>query len=166
MSFDYVTNLTAVKTALENHNTTTASPDLSSGLTKRVTTISTSDPEVTSVRNLVLPAVFVRISRGSSEFASLGITGPSGDKKFKNVTYDVIALYHKDGSHTKHEDLLTETYNLARNIEGTFEAEPKLSNTALWVNPESTDFLGPFNGANGVVVKGVLIELNARYFYQ
>lgn len=165
MPFDYEANTTAVKNALTSHNTTTASPDLSSGLTRRVQNIYIDDPEIVSIRQLTYPCVFVRLSNKDEDYASLGATGPTGNKKTATVVYDLIGLYHKDGAHTAHSGVLTEIYRLAENMEGVFQAETTLSTTALWCNPKKTEFIGPFS-SDGIWVKAVLVELEARYLFR
>jgi len=165
MPFDYEANVAAVVQALTDHNTTTASPDLSSGMTTRVQNIYSADPETVSKRADSFPAIFVRISTKDEEYASLGQTGPTGNKKMATVTYDVFAFYKKDGTYTQNQTLLTEVYRLAENIEGVFQAEMKLSNTALWCNPLRSEFFGP-EIIQGVVVKGLLVELEAKYLFR
>jgi len=165
MPFDYEANVAAIKNALEDYNTSTASPDLSSGLTRRIQNVYVDDPEIVSIRQLSYPALFVRISSKEESYASAGVPGPSGNKKFATTVYDVIGLYHKDGAHTQHSGVLTEIYRLAENIEGVFQAEHDLSSTALWCNPRRTEFVGPFS-ADGAWVKAVLVELEARYLFR
>ena len=165
MPFDYEANLDAVANALSNYNTTTANPDLSSGLTSRIKNVFKNDPEVASIKNLDLPSVYVRIASKDEDYESLGGTGPTGNRKRGSVTYDIIGLYMKDGAVDPHSTLLTETYRLAENIEGVFQAEYQLSNTALWCNPASTNF-SPSFGYQGALVKGVLIQLRAEYFFR
>lgn len=166
MPFDYEANVAAVRNALTNYNTTTSNPDLSSGLTTRVRTIRVDDPEVASVRLNELPAVFVRVQSGDEEAAGLGSTGPlaSNVQKFKSVRYEVISMYGRDGMHTDSPDHLTESYRLAENVEGVFQAEFRLSNTALWCHPERTDF-GSVQFGN-VRVKAFVVTLNARYMFR
>ena len=166
MPFNYETNIGSVKQVLIDHNTITASPDLSSGLTTRGRTISLSDPEVTSIANLDLPAVFVRLSNKDEEYASLGNTGPTGNKKEANVNYEIFGYYRRQGLATQHKDLLNEIYNLAENIEGVFQAESRLSNTALWCNPNSTDFAPGEPGGEGTYIKMVKINLSAKYLFR
>lgn len=165
MPFDYEANLTAISNALSQYNTTTASPDLSAGLTRRVQNIYLSDPETVSKRADIFPAIFVRISTKDESYGSLGATGPTGNKKLANVTYDIFGFYKKDGGYTQNQTLLTEVYRLAENIEGIFQAEFTLSGTSLHCNPVRTEFFGPFI-TEGVTVKGVLIELEARYLFR
>lgn len=165
MPFDYEANITAVYNVLANSNTTTATVDLSSGLTSRVKNIYKNDPATTSIREDSYPCIFVRISSKNEEFASLGGTGPGGNKKRATCVFDVIGLYHKDGAITAHSTVLNEVYKLAENIEGVFQQEYTLSQTALWCNPRRTEFFGPFQ-SEGVMVKGVLIELEGDYLFR
>jgi len=165
MGFDYSANVTAIKNALETCNTSTSTPDLSEGLTSRVKNVFISDPEIVSVKSVLYPAVYVRISSKQEEFSSIGGTGvTNGAKKFADVTYDIFGLYQKNGAYTDYANVLTEIYNFGRNIEAVFQSELTLSGTALWCNPVKTDYLGPFPG-DGVWVKGVRVELKARYLF-
>lgn len=95
----------------------------------------------------------------------MGSPGPSGNKKMAEVTYDIFGFYHKDGAYTQHTTVLNEIYRLAGNIEGVFQAEFTLSGTSLFCNPVKTEFFGPFQ-SNGVWVKGVLVELQAKYLFR
>ena len=167
MAFDYEANVTAVKNALAGYNTTTSSPDLSSGMTIRVKTVSIDDPAVVGVKWDDLPAVFVQISGGADEFAGCGPTGPatSNATKFKEVTYDIFGLWGRDGAHSTHKDSLTELYRLAENIEGVLQKEMTLSGTAMYCQPESTSFGSGVN-PDGTRVKGVLVALKAKYIFR
>lgn len=163
--FEYEDNLQAVLNALLAYNTTTSTPDLSGSMTTRVVTINATDPEVTSVRRDEYPAVFVRVRRGEEEAAGLGPTGPTGVRKQKEVTYEVIGLVTREGQQREREQK-EDLYNLVRNIEAVFQKEYKLSNTALWCHPESSDFVGPIQGKNGVMVKGAMVTVRAMYHFR
>ncbi|HDY90405.1 MAG TPA: hypothetical protein ENH82_20080 [bacterium] len=164
---DYQTNLDAVMQALKDHNTTTASPDLSGSLTTRILqeNIFADDPEIVFKKRRDFPSIFVRISNKDEDFSGIGAPGPLGVRKQADVTYDIIGIYGKDGGYTTHGGLLNEIYKMAQNIEAVFQAEHKLSNTALWVNPITTDFLGPFD-IDGGWAKTVLVQLTARYHFR
>lgn len=165
MPFDYEANVTAVRTALRSYNTTTSSPDLSSGLTTRVRTVEIDDPEKVAVRINDLPAVYIRVQEGTEEPAGLGNTGPTGVRKFKEVTYELIGIYHRDGAHALHAPHLTELYRFAENMEGVFQAEFDLSSTALWCHPENTNF-GAIDLDGGDRVKAFVTLLRARYLFR
>jgi len=168
MPFDYETNAVAVRTVLTNANTTTSNPDLSSGLTRRVVTISIRDPEVTSIRWDELPAVYIRIASGEEDFASLGQPGPAATNvvKFKDVNYEIWGMWMRDGSHSQYDDAITEMYRMAENIEGVFQRNYNISGTALWCNPRSTSF-GTFTPqADGARISLVLIDLKARHTFR
>lgn len=163
--FDYEGNLGAVANSLTDYNTTTATPDLSDGMTSRVKTIFNNDPNYFGSRIDLLPAVFVWMDNAEEEFGSLGETGPTGNRKYKTVTYNVLGVYVKEGATSEHTAVLQEVYRLAENMEGVFQKEMTLSGTALWVNPVSTQFLEP-GLLSGAWVKGVLMKLEARYLFR
>lgn len=166
MPFDYESNTSAVVNALNGYNTTTSTPDLSSGLTTRVQSVFRTDPELANLRGDIYPAVFVRLSNKTEDFEGLGATGGAGRaRKLATVTYDIIGLYRKDGAHTAHSTLTIEVQRLAENMEAVFRREFTLSGSALYCQPASTDFLGPFGGDN-IWIKGVLVQLEARYAFQ
>ena len=167
MPFDYEANITAVRNALRTQNTTTANPDLSSGLTTRVQTVEIDDPEVSGVQWRDLPAVYVRLGSASEEAAGLGPSGPltTNVRKFKEVTYEVSGLYHKEGAAQATRDVMTEVYRLAENIEGVFQREYQLSGTALWCHPEASQF-GQGVLGDGSRIKGVLVTLRAKYLFR
>ena len=165
MPFDYEANLTAVRNCLTNHNTTTASPDLSSGMTTRIRNIVIDDPEVAAVQWDDLPGVFIRMQQATEEGAGLGATGPTGQRKAKEAQIELIGMYPRDGAHTSHRSHLTEVYRMAENLEGVFQAEFTLSGTALWCHPASTNF-GAFQLGDGVLVKWFVTMLRARYHFR
>lgn len=165
MPFDYESNVTAMQTVLRNANTTTASPDLSSGLTTRIRNITINDPEVIAVQWDDLPAIYLRIQNSDETFATLGNTGPTANTKFKEATYEVIGMYIRDGAHTAHSTMLLEVYRLAENLEGVFQANLTLSGTALWCNPIDTNF-GAFQLGEGVRVKGFVTTVKAKYLFR
>lgn len=169
MPFDYNSNLTAVINALKDYNTTSASPDLSDGLSERINNdnILASDPDIdwTAKRSDRLPAVYVMIATKDESMATMGLTGTSGVKKEARVEYQVFGIIGKSGGYSPHSELLTDVYKLAKNIEGVFQAEIKLSNTALWCNPTSTEFSAPLDIGEGFA-KAVLIRLEAIYLFR
>lgn len=165
MPFDYEANIGAVYQCLTDHNTTTATPDLSSGLTTRVQNIYKNDPAIVGMRGDIYPAIFVRVNRKSEDFAGLGGTGVSGTRKLATVDYDVIGFYRKDGAHGKQETVLTELERLAENMEGVFQQEYTLSGTAMWAQAIETQFYGPFS--NGEVwIKAIVLSLQAKYHFR
>ncbi len=166
MPFQYVTNLAQVVTLLQDHNTTTATPDLSVNITRRINNdnVREGDPEMESIRARELPAIWVRIDSKSEESASIGETGPSRTRKLADVFYEIFGLYLREGLHTQDASHRTEIYHLATNIEGVFQQEFNLNNTALWAHPETTEFQTFQN--DGEAVKGVLVNLKARYLFR
>ena len=166
MPFEYVTNLAQVVTLLKDHNTTTATPDLSVDLTRRIDNdnVREGDPDIESIRARDLPAVWVRIASKAEEPASIGQTGPTRNKKFADVFYEIFGIYLREGLHTQDAAHRTEIYHLARNIEGVFQQEFNLNSTALWAHPDSTEFQ-TFQ-REGEAVKGVLVNLKARHLFR
>ena len=166
MPFDYVTNINKVVTLLQEHNTTTATPDLSVNLTRRIDNdnVRDGDPDIESIKSSELPAVWVRLDSKAEEPASIGETGPSRNRKFADVFYEIFGLYLKEGLHTEDSAHRLEIYNLASNIEGVFQQEFNLGNTALWVHPETTEFKA-FQ-SEGDAVKGVQVNLKARHLFR
>ena len=108
MSFDYNGNLTALIDCLKNHNTVTASPDLGQSMTTRIPkdNIVPDDLEIMGVQGRNLPAIYARIVSGDEDYESLGVTGPSGNRKLKTIIYEVIGLYVRDGVTSTHETLV------------------------------------------------------------
>jgi hypothetical protein len=167
--FDYNANLSAVKQALVDYNTTTSSPDLSADLATRVRdeNIKIGDPDVEMIRADRMPAIFVRVDGSAEEFASIGGTGPTGNRKEKTVKYSVFAMYGRAGGSERHAAAMTSVADLARNIEAVFQKEFQLSSTALWCNPKTTSITNVPIDANGATwIKTVLVELEAKYFFR
>jgi hypothetical protein len=165
MPFDYEANLAAIQNCLNNHNTTTASPDLSAGLTTRVKNVVIDDPDVAAIQWDDLPAIFIRMQNATEEAAGLGPTGPSGVRKTKEASIELIGMYMRDGAHTTSRAHHTEVYRLAENLEGVFQAEFTLSGTAMWCHPAATNF-GAFQLGEGTRVKGFVTNLRARYHFR
>lgn len=167
MSFSYVTNLGKVINALKEHNTTTASPDLSTGLDIRINNdnILKTDPSIEQPRADRFPAIYVLINNKEEIYESLNAPGPTGAFKKAEVNYDIIGIYGKYGGYSPHSELLDDVYTLAGNIEGVFQAEYNLSGTALWCNPVSTEFSTAMDIGEGFV-KAVLVRLTAQYMFR
>lgn len=168
MPFDYETNIGAVVNALHDYNTTTAVVDLSSGLTTRIDNenVIQGNIELQGVQSVKIPAIYVRIIDADEAAASIGETGPTGANKFKNVRFEIVGLYRREGIGTPLSSLMTEVYRLAENIEGVFQKELDLSNTALWCHPEGTTFSTPLQHDTGAWVMGLRVNLEARYFFR
>ena len=165
MPFDYEANVTAVRSTLRTYNTTTSSPDLSSGMTTRVRTIEIDDPDRIAIRINDLPAVYVRVQAAEEDAAGLGSTGPTGVRKQKNVTYELVGIYHRDGAHSLEAPHLVEVYRFAENLEGVFQAEFRISNTALWCHPKITNF-GAIELESGDRIKSFVTTIEARYLFR
>lgn len=168
MPFDYEANITAVLNALREYNTSTAVVDLSSGLTTRLdnNNIIQGNIELSGVQSVRLPAIFVRTVTSVEEASGLGATGPTGNRKLKDVNYEIVGLYRREGIASKVSDLMTEVYRLAENIEGVFQKEFRLSTTALWCHPSDTTFSTPLQHDTGAWMMGVRVNLNARYLFR
>lgn len=167
MGFNYVTNLGKVINALKDHNTITASPDLSTGLDTRINNdnILKTDPTIETPRSDRFPAIYVLINNKEELYETLSAPGPTGAMKRAEVTYDIIGIYGKHGGYSPHSELLDDVYTLAGNIEGVFQAEYNLSSTALWCNPGSTEFSTAMDIGDGFV-KAVLVRLTAQYLFR
>lgn len=165
MPFGYQTAAAAVVSVLASANTTTAAVNLSGGLSTTVGTIVLNDPEIVAVRKLDFPAVFVRINRKGSEFSELGVDATGYSTRDATVTYDIFAMYMREGMHADHSTGVLQLYRLASNIEGVLEHNQTLSGTALWCRPLGTQF-ADLPGQGGVTFKTARIELQARYFHR
>jgi hypothetical protein len=165
MAFDYTGKLTALYNVLSNANTTTATYDLSKSLDSRIKIVSKADPTIVNLRNYQFPAVFCKIESKTEDFDGIGGTGETRNLKEADVTFQVVGLYKKYGATTSNEDLLADVYQLADNIESVIREDCTLSGTASWAQPESTDFVGPFEG-DGTLVKGCLITVRGKYYFR
>ena len=165
---DYKNILATVRGILVDHNTTTASPDLSASLgSYRIDddSVRIGDPEIQAIEVMKHHSVFVRISDKDEEWAGIGRTGLSGVPVHGLVRFQVVGFFRKDGAVSPHSDMLNGAFNLARNIEGVFREKYTLSGTALWCHPVSTDFYGPFD-VSGSWIKTVLIKVEAKYQFK
>lgn len=164
---EYKDHLATIKGILVAANTSTASPDLSGSMTTRIPDagIFAGDIETKSIKAYEYPCVFVRAEDKNEEFVTMGVTGGTGNYKQAEVTYDIVALYRKEGMYSPNETLLEDVYNLARNIEAVIRGNVTLNGTCLWCNPESTNFIGPMEN-NGIWIKGVSIKVKAKYHFR
>ena len=167
MAFNYTTNLNSVVNALKDYNTTLSSPDLSGSLNTRVDNqnIFASDPMKYPPRVDRLPSIYVLIDNKEEDYTTLGQTGNNNAVKEAIVTYNIVAVLGKRGGWEEHEDLLTESYQFASNIEAVFQKEYDLSNTALWCNPQTTEFINAIELGDGFA-KAVGIKLIAHYHFR
>lgn len=167
--FDYNANLTAVWQALRDYNTTTAAADLSNGLSERIRdeNIKVGDPDVEMIRAGRLPAVFVRLDSAQEDFKSIGGTGATGNTKEKNVVYSIFAMHGRAGGSERHTAAMTGVAELVKNIEAVFQAEYRLSSTAMWCNPRNATISNVPIDANGSTwIKTAVVELEAKYYFR
>jgi hypothetical protein len=145
--------------------------DLSDGLgaTRRIqdANIKVGDPDVEMMRADRLPAIFVRIDTGEEDFASIGATGPSKNRKDKTVVYSIFAVYGRAGGSERHVSAMTGIAKLVQNIEAVFQAEFQLQNTALWAQARRSVFSNvPLDPQGSTWIKVAAIDLEARYFFR
>lgn len=162
MSFDYVARIGNVVNVLVNHNTTTASPDLSASMSTRIQRIVNDDPNIQGIRGDKTPAFFVSLNTASDEEEQMGANFVNR-KKQKSVSYDIHGIYKKEGFSKEHESHITDFYQMANNLEAVLKAEATLSNTALHVELVDTDFKS--DQPENSYVKVFKTTLNVRYFY-
>ena len=81
------------------------------------------------------------------------------------MTFQIVGMYRKDGAWTNNATLYDEVYTLASNIEAVLRENVTLGGTALWAQPETTNFIGPFEN-DGIWIKGVEVTLKARYHFR
>lgn len=167
MSFPYNTITTAVINVLKNHNTTTASPDLSAGLNVRVDSgnIILGDIKLIQPRADRLPLITVLVDSKTEEYSGIGATGPTGHKKQGTAIIQIGVIVGKHGGYEADSVILTDLYKLAANCETTFQAEFTLSNTCLWCNPATSNFVDIFNYGEGFS-RPFLINLVTEHLFQ
>jgi hypothetical protein len=165
VAFDYQAKLNALHGIMSEANTTTASFDLSSGMADRIKNIKKDDPAVRPAQDDEHPFIWVWIDRAEQNFDEIGVTNTQGITKRMSVSYKILATIHKRGLTAAHENALTDIYKLADNITTLFQTKYTLSDTAMWILPKTTEFLGPV-GLGGNYIKGVLMNLEAEYLFR
>jgi len=152
---------------LRGHNTITGSPFLSSSLTTLIPKhmVLNDDPESRGLRNDEYPAVFVRLLNSSEEFSGIGQTGLNRARKQKTAIFEILGFYRREGTEQTNEALMRECYQMAENLEAVLRTEYTASGTALWIQPKTTDFLGPFNNGTSWV-KVVQMQIEAMYHFK
>ena len=139
MAFDYVEKIKNIVNIFEDHNTSTASPDLSASMSSRVVSIINDDPDIDGRRSDQSPVLYVTLDNATEEETQLGADF-TNRKKEKTVTYEIHGCYKKEGFSKQHIDHLTDFYQMANNVEAVIKAESTLSDTALHVEVVETDF--------------------------
>ncbi len=169
MALNYEDKVAAVKNTLLKYNTTTAGYNLlAASLTAgslNDDNIFTADIETLSIRANQFPCIFIRAVDKSEDFADIGVTGVGNNYKQAEMTLQIVGMYRKDGAYTDNATLYDEVYRLASNIENVFRQDMTMSGTAMWCQPVSTTFVGPFEN-NGVWIKGCEITLKAKYHFR
>lgn len=165
MGFPYNRVVDAITSVLSAANTTTSATYLSTDLSSKVELIEDNDHETINIGVVKLPAVFVRVQARDGEFASLGDTGPTGNKRRATVTFEVVGIMRKEGILNTYRSLVRDTAFFARNIESVFENNITLSGTVLWCDPARTQFSVPVLEGSSVF-KACMIQLNATTLYR
>lgn len=167
MALDYKDQLANLKAIFVAANTTTASVDLSASMTSRIPDagIFAGDIETKSIKAYEYPCLFMRIDDKTEELVTMGVTGGTNNYKQAEVNYNIVGLYRKDGAYTTNEELMEEVYTMARNAEAVLRSNITLDGTCLWCNPETTDFIGPYEN-NGIWIKGFSVKLKAKYHFR
>ena len=161
MAIDYVSKIKTVVDILDSHNTTTASPDLSASLTTRVVDVYNDDPNITGGRNTKFPSVWVTIQNATEEETQIGRF--DNRRKEKDITYEIMGVYKRDGWSETHENLMKDFYQLASNVEAVIKKESTFSGTALHVGIVNTDFKTEY--AEQTWMKVFRIQMEVKYFY-
>jgi hypothetical protein len=167
MAFNYGNKIDGIVDVLMAHNTVTASPFLSESLTTTIPKhmVLNDDPASRGLRNDEYPCVFVRLATAEEDFGGIGGTGSAGAHKTKSLTFDVLGFYRREGVEQTNEQTMNECYKLAENIEAVLRAEYTASGTALWIQPRSVDFLGPFNDGTSWI-KVVQMQVEGKYHFR
>ena len=167
MPFPYNTVTTAVINVLKNHNTTTANPDLSNGLNVRVDSdnIILGDIQLIQPRADRLPLISVIVDNKSEDYSGIGATGPSGHRKQGTANIQIGIIMGKFGGYEADSVVLADLYSLAANCESTFQAEFTLSNTCLFCNPATSNFLNVFNYGTGFA-RPFVINLQTEHLFR
>lgn len=160
MAFDYVTKITTLVNLLKAHNTTTASPDLSSSLTTRIQTITTAEPDATGQRHGFYPYVSVELISAEEEETQIGSF--TNRRKIKTATYNIWGFYKKEGISKSQSQQLTDFYQMANNVEAVLKRESDLSGTALHVDVVSTDFT---ERRENDFIKVLKVVTSVKYIY-
>lgn len=160
MAIDYVSKINTLVQLLSDHNTTTATPDISSSLTSRIQTITATEPDLSTARHGFYPLIMVEIANANEEETQIGDF--TGRRKIKDITFNIWGFYKKEGMSKNHSQQLMDFYQMASNIEAVIKRESSLSGTALLVSPVSTSFT---ERRENNLIKVLKIETSARYFY-
>jgi len=161
MTIDYPGKVTTIVGYFTSANTTTASPDLSSGMTTRVKSVVADEMSIQGVRGDLSPKLFVSINRASEEETQIGEF--TNRKKEKLVTYDVEGVYRKSGFSQTHADHLPDFYRFAQNVEQVIKTNISFDADIIHVSVVDTEFKA--EQPDNTQFKVFRIGLEVRYFY-
>lgn len=138
---DYNRAINAVVEAIHRHNTTTASPDLSYGLSSRVETVEANDPGAFYGRSDRLPAVIVNLESKSQSIEQIGVFPTTGTQiRRATVNYEVWGVFQRAAVSTRKEEALADKWRFADNIEAVLAKNFQFSGTALQITAIDADF--------------------------
>lgn len=162
MSIDYATRLSNLVGIFESHNTTTATPDLSDGLTTRVKNIYNDFPAIRGMRGDLGPAIFVSINNATENESQIG--NFTNRKKFKVIAYDIHGVYRREGISKQHFVVIQDFYKMAENIEAVIKRETNAFDSLI-VNMDvvDTDFKG--EQPDNSIFKVFRIGVNIQYIF-
>lgn len=126
---------TAFKTAFDDFNTTTATYDLSTGLTDRVKNVFTVVPNTENMNASVIPAITIWTESKSVEMAGI-CKDQINSKRKATVNFNVAGIIWNSGFESADKDLSdNEIEKLMENIEEVLRRSGNLSNKVLWQHP-------------------------------
>lgn len=130
---------TAIKTILDDANTTTATIDLSGGLATRVRNVSKVHPIRIAQQPSRIPCVTITADRKTVEPLTIGVTGQGLRKAV--FTLQVIGLCHEPFFTDKNEDQGAENCErLMENIEAILRDNVQLNNNVSWAFPTTVQY--------------------------
>ena len=165
MAVDIAQIKTNIKSVLDTANSTLASYDLSTGLSRRVRSVNKYNPEKLypfTANNL--PSVFVWTESKTVTPETIAGTMSRGKRSAK-VSFNIAGVFWNPYTSTITEDPAdTDCEKLMENIEEVLRASDDLSSTVKWNFPTDVTYHSAPNDEQSHLRIGIL-SLEARVFY-
>lgn len=158
---DYRAKIDAISNLLTAANTTTASYDLSTGLTKRVQKIIKGDPAQIPNQLNLYPCIFIQLETKTESLQSIGHSNYNLKRK-ADISWGIFAyVYHGSGS----DDSDKEVQKLSENIEEIFRRNIKIATLSdmQWGVVNTTDF-GAVLG-DGIYLSAAKVNYTTTHLY-
>jgi hypothetical protein len=140
MALDIGAIKTAFKTAFDAANTTTASYDLSTGLTDRVKSVFTVMPNTENMNAGVLPAITIWTESKTVDMRNICKNQLTAKRQATAIFNVAGVLWNSNFSNAETDLADNDIEKLMENIEEILRRNDTLGNTVLWQHPTNVTY--------------------------